>query len=350
MFARCTDFCIETNGFCIFSGFDNFIQPFKSAAADKQNIGGINLDKLLLRVFSAALRRYVSHRSLYNFQKSLLYSFSGYVSGNGGIFRFSGNFVNFVNINNAILSTFYIVICCLNDFQQNIFHILAHITGFGQSGCVGNGKRHIQQSCQRLSQKRLTRTGRTQHKNVALLQFHIRASACQHTFVVVVNCNRKHFFRFILSNDILIQKCLNFLWFQQVNFVRSHVAVLCPQFFLYDFRTDSHTLITDIGAVWTCNQFFCLVFCLSTKGTSDSCIVSFHCHVFSLSVSIFLLLKPKDPRKFLQESSLLSLSMLDYRVNQSICHCLLGCHIIVSFCVSGNRFQSLACILSQNCV
>jgi len=35
---------------------DNLFKPGKCAATDKQNIRGVNLEKLLLRVFAASLR------------------------------------------------------------------------------------------------------------------------------------------------------------------------------------------------------------------------------------------------------------------------------------------------------
>ena len=50
------------------------LDAVKCTAADKQNIGGIDLDKLLMRMLAAALRRYVGNRALKHFQQCLLYA------------------------------------------------------------------------------------------------------------------------------------------------------------------------------------------------------------------------------------------------------------------------------------
>ena len=53
---------------------DDTLDPIERAAADEQDIGGINLDKLLMRMFAAALRRDVGRRTLQDLQKRLLHA------------------------------------------------------------------------------------------------------------------------------------------------------------------------------------------------------------------------------------------------------------------------------------
>ena len=47
------------------------------------------------------------------------------------------------------------------------------------------------------------------HQNIALLYFHIQIFSAHDTLVVIVHSHRQRFFRFILSDDIFIQKILD---------------------------------------------------------------------------------------------------------------------------------------------
>src|SRR6266851_6431998 len=50
---------------------DNLLQPVESAAADEQDVGGVDLDEILVRVLAAALRRDVGDRALEDLQQRL---------------------------------------------------------------------------------------------------------------------------------------------------------------------------------------------------------------------------------------------------------------------------------------
>ena len=50
--------CIKSNGFLVDSILDQLIDSLKGSTTDKQDIGGIDLDQFLMRVFSSSLRRY----------------------------------------------------------------------------------------------------------------------------------------------------------------------------------------------------------------------------------------------------------------------------------------------------
>ena len=68
------------------SSLYDFIQTVKGAATDKQHIGGIKLDKFLMRMFPAALRRNISHGTFQDFQQCLLYTFTADITCDGRIF------------------------------------------------------------------------------------------------------------------------------------------------------------------------------------------------------------------------------------------------------------------------
>src|SRR5690606_9389331 len=64
---------------------DNLIQTVERTTHDKQNIGGIDLHKVLIRVFTATLRRYGCNRAFDQLEQCLLHALSGNVTGNGRV-------------------------------------------------------------------------------------------------------------------------------------------------------------------------------------------------------------------------------------------------------------------------
>jgi hypothetical protein len=70
--------------------------------------------------------------------------FSGDISGDGGILRFAGNLVNFVNIDDSPLCPLHIIVGSLDQLEEDILHILSHISGFSKGGGIGDGKGHMQ--------------------------------------------------------------------------------------------------------------------------------------------------------------------------------------------------------------
>ncbi len=211
------DIGIETNRFLTDTTFNNLLKTVKCTAADEQNVRSINMIHLLLRMFSSALRRNAGIGTLKNLQKSLLYPFAGYITGNGSVLRFTGNFVDLVDIDNSVLCTLNIIIGSLNDFQKNIFHVFTDIAGFRKRCCICNCKRDVENLRQSLCQIRLAGTGRSDHQNVALLQFNIQILLRKHALIVIVDSNGKHTLCLVLSNHILIQKLFHLRRLNQID-------------------------------------------------------------------------------------------------------------------------------------
>src|ERR1044071_886631 len=102
-------------------------QPHKSAAANKQDIPGIDPDVFLLRMFATSLRRDIAGGAFQNLQQRLLDSFAGNIAGDGNVFSFSRDFINFVDVNNAALSPLDIIIGVLQQTQDDVLNVLADI-------------------------------------------------------------------------------------------------------------------------------------------------------------------------------------------------------------------------------
>ncbi|CSF37076.1 Uncharacterised protein [Shigella sonnei] len=100
----------------------------------------------------------------------------------------------------------------MQQLLNDVFNVFAHITGFGQRGCVGHGERDVQQARQRFSQQRFTGTGRTDQQNVTFAQLDtIAGIAVAQTFVMVVYRDRQHFFRLFLADNVIVQVVANFM-------------------------------------------------------------------------------------------------------------------------------------------
>src|SRR5215470_39292 len=64
----------EAEGAAAEPPLDDLVQPTEGAAADEEDVGGVDLQELLLRVLASALRRDVGHRALDDLEQRLLHA------------------------------------------------------------------------------------------------------------------------------------------------------------------------------------------------------------------------------------------------------------------------------------
>ena len=243
----------EAHGFFIGSLFDDLIQPVKSAAADKQDIGGVHLDKLLVGVLAPALGRHIGHGTFQQLQQRLLHALAGYVPGDGCILALAGDLVDLIDVNNPLLGPLHIEVRRLQQLQDHILHILAYITGLGQGGGVGNGEGHIQHLCHGLGKQSLAAAGGTDQQDVAFLQLHILLCGVENPLVVVIYSHRQNLFCLVLPNDIVVQSFLDLHGLGQLGkFQRQPVITHdCRDslLFSHDACAHAHTFVADIAVV-----------------------------------------------------------------------------------------------------
>lgn len=92
---------VKANGRAVCTGLNDLIQTVKGPAADEENVGGVDLDHLLLRMLPPALGGNIGHRALHNLQKGLLHTFARHIPGDGSIFTLPGNFIHLIDINDT---------------------------------------------------------------------------------------------------------------------------------------------------------------------------------------------------------------------------------------------------------
>ena len=69
-------------------------------------------------MLSSSLRRNACHSSLQNFQKCLLYTFTGNITGDGYILRLTCDLIDLIDINNSVLRTVSIIVSSLDKIIE----------------------------------------------------------------------------------------------------------------------------------------------------------------------------------------------------------------------------------------
>src|SRR5215467_11044279 len=109
---------------------NDLVESDEGAATDEKNLFCVHLDVLLMRMFAPPLWRNIASAAFQDFQKRLLNAFAGNVPGNAYVVRFPTDLVDLVNVNNANLRSFHIVIGVLQKTQNDVLDILPDIAGF----------------------------------------------------------------------------------------------------------------------------------------------------------------------------------------------------------------------------
>ncbi len=165
-------------------------------------------------MFAATLRRNVGYGPFQDLQQGLLHALSGDVPGNRGILVLAPDLVDLVDINDALLRALHVPIGILQQAQDDVLHILAHVAGFGQRGGIHDGERHIQDPRQRLGQQRLAAAGGPDQQDVGLgdLDVHASLAVHVHALVMVVDRHRQLLLGRFLPDDVLVQILFQLQW------------------------------------------------------------------------------------------------------------------------------------------
>src|SRR5712664_3587412 len=191
---------------------DDLLQPRKGAAADEQNIRGVDLQELLLRMLAAALRRNGSHRAFHDLQERLLHALARNVPGDRRVVGFAADLVDFVDIDDAALRALDIIVGRLQQVQDDILDVLADIAGFGQRGRIRHREGNVEDPRQRLRQQRLARTGRTDQQDVRLRELDVvMLGLVIEALVVIVDGDREHLFGMALTDHIVVENLADLL-------------------------------------------------------------------------------------------------------------------------------------------
>mmetsp|Transcript_11608 Transcript_11608/g.14993 ORF Transcript_11608/g.14993 Transcript_11608/m.14993 type:complete len:221 (-) Transcript_11608:345-1007(-) len=213
-------------------------------------------------MLAPALRRHRGDGALHQLQKRLLHALARHVAGDRGVFRLAGDLVDLVDIDDAALRAFNIVVRRLEQLQDDVLHILTDIPCFGQSRCVGHCERHVQNARERLREQCLTAPRWADQHYVRFCELDAISAAwiCQ-SLIVVVNRHREDAFRVSLPDDIIIKNIADFLRRRHAFFRFKSGGFV---FLTDDIHTELNAFITDEDG-WTRNQLFDFVLALPAE-------------------------------------------------------------------------------------
>ena len=165
-------------------------------------------------MLSAAVRRNVRESSLDDLQQRLLYALTADIAGDGRIFALTGDLIDLIDIDDAALGTFNIVICRLYELEKDVFHIFTDVARLCQRGRVGDGEGNIQRSGKRLRKQRLAHTRRSEQKHVAFGKI-VAVIARKGSLVVIVYRYAERDLGVVLTDDIFVKDSLDLLGLQK---------------------------------------------------------------------------------------------------------------------------------------
>ena len=193
----------------------NALHSVKRTAADKEDLGSVDFHHGLSRILAPALDRHGRNGAFDELEKSLLNTLARHVAGNGRVLALAGNLVNFVKIDDALLCTLNVAAGGLHKLGDDILNVFTNVARFRQGRCIRNGKRHIERTSERLSQKRLARTRRADQQHIGLLQLNLVFKRLElfvtqriQTLVMIEYRHRQCPLSAFLTNYIIVEKLI----------------------------------------------------------------------------------------------------------------------------------------------
>ena len=104
---------------------DDRLEAAEGAAADEEDVGGVDLQELLLRVLAAALGRHAGHRALDDLEQRLLHALAGDVAGDRRVLALARDLVDLVDVDDAALGALDVVVRRLEQVQDDVLDVLA---------------------------------------------------------------------------------------------------------------------------------------------------------------------------------------------------------------------------------
>ena len=108
-----------------------------------------------------------NHSAFENFQECLLHTLTGNIAGNGDVCRFTGNFIDLINVDNTTLRPFKVEVRSMKQSGKYRFNIITNISRFGQRCGINNGKGYFKQIGKSLGKEGFSCPGRSNKHDIA---------------------------------------------------------------------------------------------------------------------------------------------------------------------------------------
>src|SRR4051794_19412884 len=158
----------ETDRLALQAVGDDLLETRKGAAADEQDVRRVDLQELLLRMLAPALRRNGRGRAFHELEQRLLHALARYVARDRRIVRLAADLIDLVDVDDAALRLFDIIVGGLEQLEDDVLDVLADIAGLGQRRRIRHRERHVENARQRLREQRLAAAGRADQQDIRL--------------------------------------------------------------------------------------------------------------------------------------------------------------------------------------
>ena len=226
---------------------DDAVEAGERAAADEQDVRGVDLDELLVGVLAAALGRNRRLRALEDLEQRLLHALAGDVAGDRGVLALAGHLVDLVDVDDARLGLLHVEVGGLQQLEQDVLDVLADVAGLGERRGVGDGERHVEHAGQRLGEQRLAAAGGADEQDVRLreLDVVVVAGAVLDPLVVVVDGDREDLLGALLADDVVVEELEHLAGLGEL--FETELGGL-GELFLDDLVAEVDALVADVDA------------------------------------------------------------------------------------------------------
>ena len=156
------------------SPLDHLVEVGERAAADEEDVGGVDGQELLVGVLAPTLRRHRGGCPLEDLQQRLLDPLAGDVAGDRGVVRLAGDLVHLVDVDDPRLRLLDVEVGGLDQLQEDVLDVLADVAGLGQRRGVGDREGDVEDPGKGLGEQRLAAAGRPEQQDVRLLELDSR--------------------------------------------------------------------------------------------------------------------------------------------------------------------------------
>src|SRR6266516_3833279 len=185
---------------------NDLLEPIEGTTAHEQDIGGIDLQELLLRMLAAALRRHRRDGAFHDLEQRLLHALARDIARDRGVVGLAADLVDLVDIDDPALGTLDIVISRLQQLEDDVLDVLSHIAGLGERRRIRHSEGHVEDARERLRQQRLAGAGRTDQQDVRLRELDVVVlGLVVETLVVIMDRDREHLLGVILTYHIVVK-------------------------------------------------------------------------------------------------------------------------------------------------
>ncbi len=189
---------------------DDLLEADEGSTADEEDVGGVDLDVLLLRVLSPPLWWHVGDSPFEQLEQGLLHALAGYVAGDRNVLAGLADLVDLIDVDDALLGGGDLVVGRHHELEDQVLDVLADVAGLGQGGGVADGERDVQPASQGLGQSSLAAARRADQENIALgdldvFEVGIADLAAEHSLVMVDDRDGQSLLHPLLADDVLVQ-------------------------------------------------------------------------------------------------------------------------------------------------